>query len=191
MKWWVWVLLILLIAAAAAWINRKRVMSKLKNIQLSKNFTLDEFVITATGIENIPGEKEIAALRQLCEKVLQPLRDAVGKPVIISSGYRSPLVNKAIGGSATSQHVKGEAADISIPGMNNQEIIDLIRVLKLPYDQVIDEQLWKRSGTGWRLSTWVHVSHNPKGSQRLQWMTARNTQAATKTIYATVKTGLA
>lgn len=173
--------IIIVILVVAALLNRKRVMAKLKTIRLSKNFTLDEFVITSTGIENVPGEEEIKSLKLLCEKILQPLRDAVGKPIIISSGFRSLLVNTAIGGESTSQHVKGQAADFHIPGMTNQEIIDLIRELKLPYDQVIDENLKGKQ--------WVHVSF--KNVPRLQWLTARDVGPGRPKKYETIKFGLA
>jgi zinc D-Ala-D-Ala carboxypeptidase len=177
MKWVGWTILVSVILITAALINRKRVMRQLQNIRLSKNFTLDEFVVTATGLENIPGETEIENLRQLVEKILQPLRDAVGKPVVISSGYRSLSVNTAIGGAGTSQHLKGQAADFTIPGMTNEEIIARIRALRLPYDQVIDElKAGKR---------WIHVSYNPSRTQRLEWLTFRDGN------YSLIKTGLA
>ncbi len=157
-------------------------MANLKKNQLSKNFSLDEFVITATGIENIPGEKEITNLKLLCEKILQPLRNAVGVPIIITSGFRSELVNAAVGGSSsTSQHKTGQAADFHIPGMTNQQIIDLIRKLKLPYDQIIDEQLNGKK--------WVHVSY--KATPRLQWLTARDVGPGRPEKYQTIKYGLA
>ena len=66
----------------------------------------------ARGIDNTVPEKLIPALRNLCERVLEPLREQVREPVIISSGYRCPALNKAVGGSDTSQHMKGEACDI-------------------------------------------------------------------------------
>jgi zinc D-Ala-D-Ala carboxypeptidase len=176
MKWYSWVLIIIIIIMAASLINRERVMKDLKKIRLGKNFTLDEFVVTATGIENIPGEKEIKNLRELVENILQPLRDALGKAIIINSGYRSPAVNKAIGGAGGSQHLEGKAADFKIVGMTNQEIINVIRALKLPYDQLIDEVSGK--------SAWIHVSHNTGKPQRMEWLTFRNGK------YDLIKTGL-
>jgi zinc D-Ala-D-Ala carboxypeptidase len=175
MKWYWWALLA---TGAGALLNRKRVMSNLQNIALGKNFNLSEFVITSTGLDNIPGPQEIENLRALVTNILQPLRDYIGKPIHITSGYRSPAVNKMIGGSSTSQHTKGQAADFHIEGMSNQQIIDAIRKLKLPYDQVIDEQL--------RGKKWIHVSYSPNG--RLQWLTARD-GANGATEYKTVKYG--
>lgn len=110
-------------------------------LKLSKNFTLVEFVLTATGFENVPGLKEISNLKLLAEKILQPLHDAVGRPIVISSGFRSELVNAAIGGRPQSPHLAGRAADIHIPGMTNQMIIDLIKELKLPCE-MIEEHSW-------------------------------------------------
>lgn len=170
--------MISVIAITAALINRRRVMKKLENIRLSKNFTLDEFVVTATGLENIPGPEDIANLQELATNVLQPLREALGRPIIITSGYRSPAVNAAIGGAGTSQHVIGQAADFKVPGMTNEQIIARIRALKLPYDQLIDEVKGQ--------SRWIHISHKPGGvTQRLQWMTYRDG------TYTLIKTGLA
>ncbi len=100
-------------------------------MQLSKNFWLAEFtqsqVATRLGISNNPNPHEIAALRQLAENVLQPIRDHFGKPVVINSGFRSPRVNHQIGGAASSQHTRGEAADIEIPGVSNLELAKWIR----------------------------------------------------------------
>lgn len=174
MGWWI---VIGMIVIAAALINKRRVMEKYKNIRLGKNFTLDEFIVTQTGLENIPGPEEIENLRKLVTHILQPLRDDVGRPIIITSGYRSPAVNALIGGSSTSQHTRGQAADFKVNGMTNQEIVARIRALGLPYDQLIDEV----KGS----SSWVHVSHKPNGVQRLQWMTYRDG------VYELVKTGLA
>lgn len=160
-------------------LNKKRVMSELSKIRLSKNFTLDEFVVTSTGIENIPNEKEVANLRQLTLSVLQPLRDYFNKAIIITSGFRNSLVNAAIGGAANSQHLYGEAVDFHIVGVTNQQIIDVAYSLNLPFDQIIDEQL--------RGKKWVHVSYR-KNNNRRQWLTARDGSTG-KTIYSTIKQG--
>jgi|SRR5690554_3148246 len=154
-------------------LNRKRVRKNLAAMQLSKNFTLSEFVKTQTGLDNIPDEKAIANIRDLVDYILQPLRDAFDTPVIITSGYRSPLVNKAVGGSPTSQHMTGQAADFYIPGITNQQIINMARKLKLPYDQIIDEQLNGKQ--------WVHVSFARNG--RREWLTARNDPNTGKVKY--------
>lgn len=192
MKWYIYATIFAGIIIAVSQVNRIRVMNDLKKIYLSRNFTLDEMVKTSTGVENIPGEKEIEALRQLCLKILQPLRDFLQLPVIVTNAYRSPVVNSLTEGSSkTSQHPKGQAADIKVKKsdgtwMTNQEIINAIRHLRLPYDQLIDEE--KTNLTG--VSKWVHVSHdNTNAIQRLQWMTRRDTGPNRLKEYETVKLG--
>jgi len=99
-------------------------------MNLSANFTLKELTksdaATRLGLDNTPGEAEIESLRLLCEKVLQPVRDHFGKSVTVNSGYRSPESNAAVGGSKTSDHCKGQAADIEIPGVANADLAQWI-----------------------------------------------------------------
>lgn len=147
-------------------------------MKLSENFTLEELLVTSTGLPNKPTDAEIANLKALAVNILQPLRTAIGKPIKISSGFRSEAVNKAIGGSPTSQHKIGQAADFSVEGMTNQQIVDKVRELGLPYDQIIDEQLKGKK--------WIHISYKAKG--RKQWLTARDKQGG-GVVYATVKIG--
>lgn len=180
MKTWHWIAIGVGVLVITSQGNRILVMSDLKKIQLSKDFNLAEFVKTSTGIDNIPGDAEIENLRFLVGNVLQPLRDYVKKPIRITSGYRSPAVNAAVGGSSTtSQHMKGQAADFQIDGMTNQQIIDTVRLLRLPYDQIIDEQL--------RGSKWIHISFSKAGNRK-QWLTARD-KAGGGTLYQQVKIG--
>lgn len=185
MKWWAIGGSILFLG----FLNRQRIMSDL-NIQLTENFNLQEFIITATGLDNIPGPVEIDNIDALCNNVLQPLHYAVqrmfpGKKVVIkiSSGFRAFRVNEAIGGAATSQHTKGQAADFSVfvdgVRLANQIVINIIRAEGLPYDQLIDEQLKGKQ--------WIHVSYDGSRQQRLQWLTARD--GATGTVYRTVQYG--
>ena len=120
-----------------------------------KYFTLAEMTKSATaqrkGIKNDPSIQVCKSLTALIEKVLDPLREAYGKPIIVTSGYRCEKLNKAVGGAASSQHVKGEAADIrSVQDTpeENKKLFDLIVKLKLPFDQLINEYNYD----------WVHVS---------------------------------
>lgn len=166
-------------ALLLSFLNRKRVMKNLANDQLTKNFNLSEFVVTSTGLDNIPGDEHKRNLKLLAQNILQPLRDYLQKPIVITSGYRSDLVNKAIGGSATSQHSKGQAADFHVVGMTNQQIVDAIKYLRLPFDQLIDENLKGKQ--------WVHVSYNPNGVRK-QLMTARD-GANGGTVYSTISVG--
>lgn len=139
-------------------------------MKLTKNFSLHEFTRSQTatrrGIKNHPDAKKIAALKLLCEKVLQPVRDHYGKPLRISSGYRSPALNRAIGGASNSQHAKGEAADFEIPGVSNIEVCRWMEA-NLNYDQLILE--FYRPGEP--NSGWVHVSY--REPYRNQELTAR------------------
>lgn len=105
-------------------------------MRLSKNFTLAELTKTSTGIPNNPSDVEIERLKILCEKVLQPLRDEFNAPIIVNSGYRSQQVNKAVGGVPTSQHLKGEAADITAGSRErNKRLFEIIKTME--FDQVI------------------------------------------------------
>ena len=104
---------------------------------LTKNFTLSELTKTDTGIPNLITDLEIERLRLLCEKVLQPLRDIYGEPIMVNSGYRSPQVNKAVGGVPASQHVRAEAADIT--GGSRERNKRLFEILKtMEFDQLIN-----------------------------------------------------
>ena len=125
--------------------------------RISKNFTLDELLASATAkqmhIINAPGVDDVCNMCALVHNVLQPLRDAMGESIKIGSGYRCPQLNKAVGGVPTSQHMKGEAADLCIDGdiQKGRKWFDYIRK-NLPFDQLIWE---KNPRTG---SCWVHVS---------------------------------
>jgi hypothetical protein len=121
-------------------------------MKLSEHFTLDELTVSQeavrAGLRNVPNAQQVDALRALCVHVLEPLRARLRRPIVVSSGFRSVSLNRRIGGSATSQHCKGEAADIIVPGMDTANVVELIRFLRLPFDQVIDE-----------FGRWIHVSH--------------------------------
>ena len=94
-------------------------------MKLTKHFTLEELTRSATAdnfrITNNPTLQDISNLIQLCQTVLEPLREQLNQPLIITSGYRSPLVNKLVGGVANSQHQKGEAVDIRLPKSSRPE----------------------------------------------------------------------
>ena len=133
-------------------------------MQLTKNFSLEELTISQeaarNGLRNRPAQSQLAALKALCENILQPLRDRVKRPVVVTSGFRSTTVNRRVGGAPSSQHCKGQAADITVPGMKTAEVVALIRAMHLPFDQLVDEY-----------GQWVHVSYGPR--QRCQVLTAR------------------
>jgi len=127
------------------------------NSQLSTHFTLAELTVTDTHLPNIPTATEIARLQLLVNKVLQPLRNLYGKPIAVSSGYRSPAVNKIKGGVSNSQHLTGEAADLK--AADNAALFRLIRQ-SLPFDQLI----WE--GGNDQQPAWVHVSYKAKGNRK-------------------------
>ena len=125
-------------------------------MKLSKYFTLEEFIRSNTaermGIDNVPKDEEVIKnLRNLCLEVLQPLRDYVGAPVHINSGYRCPELNVAVGGVKNSQHCRGEACDIRIASPKQGRewaawIEDNCR---------FDQMLLERNKNG---GVWLHVS---------------------------------
>ncbi|MFX1725351.1 D-Ala-D-Ala carboxypeptidase family metallohydrolase [Stenotrophomonas sp. AS1] len=137
-------------------------------MQLTANFSLAELTVTDQNMPNVPNEAEVASLRSLAEMILQPLRDALGKPVRVNSAFRSEAVNRAVGGTATSQHRLGQAADIHVPGMTSVEVAKKIVALGLPFDQLIEE-----------FGSWVHVSYGPR--RRRQQLTA--VKRSGKTVY--------
>jgi len=139
-------------------------------MRLSANFTLHEMIKSETalrlGLDNIPPETIITNLQILCANVLQPIRNHFQTGVKVNSGYRSPEVNIAVGGSPTSDHCLGMAADIEIPGLANFELATWIKE-NLFFKQLILEFYT----VGVPDSGWVHVSYDP-GNLRGQVMTA-------------------
>lgn len=119
-----------------------------------KYFTIKELTKSSTaeakGIDNTPTQEVERNLTALVENVLDPLREIYGKPITVNSGYRCPELNKAVGGSATSDHVKGFAADIT--GGSKEENERLFNIIKhnFHFSQLIDEKNF----------SWVHVSYN-------------------------------
>jgi hypothetical protein len=148
-------------------------------MNLTANFSLHELTKSETalrmGFDNTPGEAETESLRLLAEKVLQPVRDHYGKGVKVNSGYRSPESNAAVGGSKTSDHCKGQAADIEIPGVPNAELAQWI-MDNLEYTQLILEFYTP----GIPDSGWVHVSYDQNNLKK-QELTAM--KVAGKTQY--------
>ena len=139
-------------------------------MQLSRNFSLLELTKSQTairhGLSNTPGKQEIENLKMLCEFVLEPVRANFKRPVNVSSGYRSPAVNAMVGGSKTSDHCNGEAADIEIFGVSNYDLAVWIRD-NLEYKQLILEFYTP----GEPSSGWVHVSYS-KNNNIKKTMTA-------------------
>lgn len=125
------------------------------------NFTIQELTRSAAAItkkiNNDPTPEIEANLQLLIDNVLQPLRDAYGKAIAVNSGYRSPELNAALKGSKTSQHMKGQAADITGGSpAENKKLFELAQALRLPFCQLIDEKKF----------SWVHISYDPKNVKR-------------------------
>lgn len=142
--------------------------------QLSPHFTLAEMTRSTTairkGIPNVPSTDQVRALKLLCEKVLEPVRAHFGAPVFVTSGYRSPRLNVAIGGSASSQHCAGEAADFTVQGESNFEVC-LWMQANLDYDQLILE--YPPHG-------WVHCSYS---AQRMRNQELTAVKRGGRTVY--------
>jgi phosphoribosylaminoimidazole-succinocarboxamide synthase len=152
----------------------------MSNIQLSTNLSLAEMIRSESakrkGITNNPTPEHIENMKAWALNIFQPIRDHFKIPILISSGYRSKELNKAIGGSQTSQHSKGEAGDLDMDGtsISNRELFLFIKD-NLEFDQLIWEFGTKAN------PDWVHVSFNPKGNQRKQVLIAK--KYAGKTTY--------
>jgi uncharacterized protein YcbK (DUF882 family) len=148
-------------------------------MNLTNNFSLSELTHSDTavkkGLDNTPTQEIIDNLKVLCEKVLQPVREHYGKSVKVNSGYRAPEVNASVGGSKTSDHCKGQAADIEIVGVTNGDLAKYIKD-SLQFTQVILEFYTP----GIPDSGWVHVSYDPK-DLKCQVLTA--TKKDGKTVY--------
>ena len=143
-------------------------VGELMDGQLGRFFSWVEVTRSAAAerlrLDNRPPPAAQAALRQLVAQVLDPLRAALGRPVHVSSGYRSPAVNQAVNGSPTSQHPLGEAVDIRVDGLTAETLAAFIVRLGLPFDQVI----WYAPERGGH----VHISFTTQRANRLQLLHA-------------------
>lgn len=133
-----------------------------------KYFTINELTKSTTatrlGINNAPTQSITRNLEALVNYVLDPLRKAWGKPIRVTSGYRCAALNKAIGGASGSQHMKGQAADItslSDDWNENKQLLKLLLSMDLPYDQVICEYPDAQGRPNW-----IHVSYNINGNRK-------------------------
>ena len=135
-------------------------------MKISANLTLKEVSksLTATrrGIDNEPKGEHLTALINLANNVFQPIREHFGKPIFVSSGYRSPELNKAIGGSKTSQHCKGEAIDIDNDAREYPSNADIFWYI---YDHLeFDQMIWEFGDD--KNPSWVHVSYKSEGNRK-------------------------
>jgi len=131
-------------------------------MNLTKNFTLKEMYESTTairlGIDNTPSDIVIKNLLLLCQKVLQPLREQMEESIKVSSGYRCPDLNKRIGGSKSSQHCFGQAADISC----DERTAEMYRYIK--NNLIFDQLIWEFGNDD--NPSWVHVSFSPTKNRK-------------------------
>jgi len=151
-------------------------------MRLSKNFLLSEITHSNTakrlGITNAPEKKHLSNIQALIRKVVQPMRDALG-PIRISSGYRSPELNRAIGGSRKSQHCKGQALDLQFwksGKMNNKAIYDWVIANDIEFDQMINEFDF----------SWIHISFKEDNNRKQILEAYKDEDGDTKYKYAKI-----
>ena len=126
---------------------------------MNLNFTLSELINSDTAVKNninnMPDIHSLDNMLELIVNCLQPLRNKLGKPMIITSGFRNPQINKLVGGVSTSQHTKGQAVDFIVDGMTPAAIVDFIKSSGIEYDQCINEY-----------DNWVHISYNKTNNRK-------------------------
>jgi hypothetical protein len=136
-------------------------------MKLSENFSLSEFTKTRRGIDNTPDNSDIENMKRLCNEVLQPFRDGFARGRLrITSGYRSPRLNRAVGGSSTSAHVTGRAGDVVFIDKPNNETTFRNAMIWLKNNNLpIDQAIWetKRYNSG-RTVHWMHIGIARKGA---------------------------
>lgn len=136
-------------------------------MNLTPHFTLDELLVSPTATARqfseqfTPSEVIVGNLTILATKLLEPLRVSIGVVLNSSSGYRCVRLNNAVGGEPTSQHLKGEAVDLTSPTLSVDELYSKFKTAGIPFDQLIIEH----DSSGHR---WVHASYNTTGEQRGQ-----------------------
>lgn len=133
-----------------------------------KYFTIEELCETSKPFPNIPNEEQEANLEYLVDNILDKARDILGSPIKVSSGFRSPQVNKAVGGSNKSEHLTGQAADLTC--YDNKKLFNILRRIG-SFDQLINEYNY----------SWIHVSIKKDGYNRGDVLTA--TKINGKTAY--------
>lgn len=132
------------------------------NMRLSNNFSLEELYFSSVAkehnINNQPTREVTEALGCLVQNLLQPLRDKLRRPIIVTSGYRSPELNRLVGGAKNSQHVLGQAVDIVVQGMTPRTLAEFVTRSGLTFDQMIVEEVGNTS--------WLHLSYTRKFNRK-------------------------
>ena len=139
-------------------------------MKLSEHFSLEEMTWSDTarsnGIPNTPGPKERLALANLCQKILEPVRKKFGLPITVTSGYRSEALNRAVGGSRTSQHMTGDAADIVCRSTTNTALFRLMEQMVKNGEIEVGQLIWEGGTAG--TPAWIHVSNPREGKKNGQ-----------------------
>ena len=147
---------------------------------ISEHITYTEATVSnkakQLGISNTPNEKELQAMKLLAEAVFEPLRKWYGKPIQVTSFFRSAKINKAIGGSATSQHSLGQAIDIDTVS-DNRKLFDYIKD-----NLVFDQLIWENGDDN--VPGWIHVSYSETHNRK---QVLRAVRKNGKTIYLPYK----
>ena len=126
-------------------------------MKLSKNFTLNELTHSSTAnyhkVDNVPDRWELDNLKKLCHDILQPIRDKWGDSIFVTSGYRNPILNRLVGGASNSQHMLGEAADLTSSSKSSNKklfnmILQMIKDGEITVGQLISEKNY----------SWIHIS---------------------------------
>ena len=140
-------------------------------MKLSEHFSLEEMIKTKTGMSNIPDDKAVANLKNICQNWLEDLRYSYGAlygegketPIIITSGYRSPKVNEAAGGEATSNHLTGCAVDLRCAGVEQAlRYMNILLDISDGTNRVFDELILERQ----KFVYWIHFAVRPENNRR-------------------------
>ena len=126
-------------------------------MKLSRNFSLNELTYSSTArankVDNVPDRWELDNLKKLCHAILQPIRNKWGDSIFVTSGYRNPILNRLVGGASNSQHMLGEAADLTTGSKSSNKklfnmILQMIKDGEITVGQLISEKDY----------SWIHIS---------------------------------
>lgn len=151
--------------------------------KLSKNFTLKELIKSDTAeklqLSNKPNEEQLKNIKSLVVNLLQPLRDLLGKPIIVNSGFRSKALNIAVNGSTTSQHCanNGAAVDIECPTLGNKVLFDTIK-----NNFIFDQLIWEYGNDS--QPDWIHVSYREDQPLRNEVLRAKKNDKGVTTYFS-------
>lgn len=139
----------------------------LESVQISRDFKLGEFYLSyqarINNIDNTPPDWVIENIKTMTKNLLQPFRDYIDRPILITSGYRCEKLNKIVGGSPTSRHMLGLAVDIRVAGLDPANVIEKLVESKLPFDKAINE-----------FNSWTHISYDLNYNRQMTFYASIN-----------------